>query len=82
MIFVVQGRGSWLFPRELQSPSPGGHCSSSPPPPTQKVQSPFETASPLTEGMLDDESDLDACRNRKLINMHSVAESVSIYGRS
>ena len=60
MFFVVQGRGSWLFPRELQSPSPGDHCSSSPPPPTRTVQSQLETTSPLTEGMLDDESSLAA----------------------
>ena len=50
MIFVIRGRGSLLVPVELQSASPGGHCSSNPPPPTQIAQSQLETTSPLAEG--------------------------------
>ena len=50
-ISVVQGRDSWPLLMELQSPSPGDHCQSSPPPPKQKVQSQFETTAPLAEGM-------------------------------
>ena len=61
MSFVVRGRGSLLVPVELQSASPGGRCSSNPPPPTQIAQSQVETTSPLAEGRWDDWSDLDAC---------------------
>ena len=61
MNFVVHDRGSLLVPVELQSASPGGHCSSNPPPPTQIAQSQLETTSPLAEGRWDDWSDLDAC---------------------
>ena len=42
----------WLFPvpRELQSPSPWGHCSSSLSPPTKTAQSQLEIIAPLAEG--------------------------------
>ena len=53
MIFVVDDRGPLLLPVELQSASPGGHCSSNPPPPTQIAQSQLETTSPPTEGRWD-----------------------------
>ena len=61
MSFVVRDRGSVLLPVELQSASPGGHCSSNLPPPTQIAQSQLEIASPLAEGRWDDWSDQDAC---------------------
>ena len=61
MFFVIDDRGPLLLPVELQSASPGGHCSSNPPPPTQIAQSQLETTSPLTEGRWDGWSDLDAC---------------------
>ena len=54
--FVAKGRGPWLFLRELQSPSPWGHCSSSLPSPTKTAQSQLETEAPLAEERWDDES--------------------------
>ena len=60
MSFVAQGRGLWLFPRELQSPSLWGHRSSSLPPPTKTAQSQLETKAPLTEGRWGDKSAQDA----------------------
>ncbi len=65
MFFVVHDRGPLLLPVELQSASPGGHCSSNPPPPTQIVQNRFKRASPLSEGRWDGWSNLDACANNK-----------------
>ena len=57
MSFVAQGRGPWLFPRELQSPSPWGHCcSSNLPPPTEIAQSQLEITAPLAEGRLGDKN--------------------------
>ena len=61
--FVAQGRGPWLLPRELQSPSPWGHCCpSNLPPPTETAQSQLETTAPLAEGRWDGESALAACK--------------------
>ena len=57
---VAEDRVLWLFPRELQSPSPWGHCSSSLPPPTKTAQSQLETKAPLAEGMWDDGSIQDS----------------------
>ncbi len=61
MLFVVQCKGPLLLPVELQAASPGGHCSSNPPPPTQVAQNQLETTFPPTEGRWDGWSDLDAC---------------------
>ena len=60
MIFVNHDKGLLLLPMELQSASPGGHCTSSRPPPTQIAQSQLETTSPLTEGMWDADYSLAA----------------------
>ena len=61
MIFVNHDKGLLLLPMELQSAAPGGHCTSSRPPPTQIAQSQLETTSPLAEGRSDDENSLAAC---------------------
>ena len=60
MSFVAQDRGPRLFPMEPRFPSPWGHCSSSPPPPTRIAQNQLETIAPLAEERWDDESVLAA----------------------
>ena len=63
IFFAVHDTGSLLLPVELQSASPGSHCSSNPPPPTQTAQSQLETTSPLAEGRWDADHSLAACMN-------------------
>ena len=58
----------WLFPvpRELQSPSPWGHSSSSLHPPTKTAQSQLKTKAPLAEGRWGDYSTQSAWNMKNL----------------